>query len=252
MSRAVLKVSLAAAIVLASVALPFAVHLRLQGKAHGAQAALRRQTDELDQLKMENSRLSNAVAAANAQLLSPGDFQELLRLRGEVARLREQTNAIGRLQSENQRLEAASSAPPQPRALLSESESAEVLAAEMLDATKNIVAALPSAMQAFAAAHNGQAPKRFSDLAGYFPTRDGHRLTGLYAFKFVRDEGPQPGDTLVLSEFGARLLADDKTREKIYAFSDGTIVPVRSTDNESDRDFEAWEKEHMKAPPPAQ
>jgi hypothetical protein len=73
----------------------------------------------------------------------------------------------------------------------------------------------------------------------------------LYACGFVRDEGPQPGDTLILSEFGSRLLPDGKTRERIYAFSDGTIVPVRLV-GRPDSDFEAWEQEHMKSPAPAQ
>jgi hypothetical protein len=252
MSSAVLKVSFAAGFLLVSVALPFAVHFRLRGKTLDAEVVLRRQGDGLSQLAAENSRLSNAVAAANARSLSAEEFQELLRLRGEIARLREQTNQIGQWQSENQRLEAGSSAPPHPRPPMSESESSEALAAETLQAIKSIVAALPAAMQAFAAAHNGQQPKLLSDLRNFFPTSDGRRMTGLYAFHFVRDEGPQPGDTLILSEPGSRLLPDGKTRERIYAFSDGTIVPVRHPVEETDEGFKAWEKEHMKSPPPTQ
>jgi hypothetical protein len=74
----------------------------------------------------------------------------------------------------------------------------------------------------------------------------------LYACGFVRDDGPQPGDRLILGESGSRLLPDGKTRERIYAFSDGTIVPVRHPVEETDEGFKAWEKEHMKSPPPTQ
>lgn len=252
MKRTVLKVSFAVGLLLAGVAMPFAIHFRLQGKARDAEETLRRQGDESSQLTAENSRLSNVVATANAGSLSAEEFQELLRLRGEVARLRDQTNVIAQLQSENQHLEAGSSAPPHPRAPMSDSESDAALATETLQAMKHIAAALPAAMYAFAVAHNGQLPKRFSDLIKYFPTGDGRRITGLYACGFVRDEGPQPGDTLILSESGSRLLPDGKTRERIYAFSDGTIVPVRHPVEETDKGFEAWEKEHMKSPPPAQ
>jgi hypothetical protein len=159
---------------------------------------------------------------------------------------------MARLQSENQRLEASSPVSPHPQASMSESESDAALATETLQAMKNISAALPAAMQAFAAAHNGQSPKRFSNLTKYFPTNDGRRLPGLFNCAFVRDEGPQPGDTLILQEAGSRLLPDGATRERIYAFSDGTTVPVRHPNSQPDQDFEVWEQDHMKSPPPAQ
>src|SRR5262249_13259164 len=158
----------------------------------------------------------------------------------EVARLREQTNLIARLQSENKHLEAGSPVSPPPQALMTESESDEVLATETLQAMKNIAAALPAAMQAFAVAHNGQSPKRFSNLTKYFPISDGRRIPGLYNCAFVRDEGPESGDTLILEEAGSRLLPDGLTRERIYVFSDGTIVPVRHPNGLGDREFEAW------------
>ena len=67
-----------------------------------AQNKLRAQNDsllqQLAQLQADNENFSNRLAAiGEPQKLSDDQFNELLKLRGEVGRLRQQTNELARL-----------------------------------------------------------------------------------------------------------------------------------------------------------
>ena len=245
MTTKTLKLGLVMAIVTASVALPLAVHYRIQEKLRVAERASWSLAGQMEQLRTHNQRLSNSVAEANAQSLSPDQLQELLRLRSEKSRLREQTAAMQKLHDENQRLQSQSASPEQPHVPRSEEELNDDLAAETVQAMKNIFAELPAALQKFAQEHNGEGLQSFSQLRKYFPMSDGKRMPGLYMFDFIRDGGPKPGDVLILGELGARR-RPDKTWSRVYAFSDGRVIERTSNDD----DFEAWEKQQLVLPPP--
>ena len=127
---------------------------------------------------------------------------------------------------------------------MSEAERNGQLAIETVQAMNNIVAALPAALQKFANDHNGRRPTSFSELRNYFPISEGRRMPGLYTFEFIRDEGPQPGDALILREAGVRRRSG--TSSRVYAFGDGRVVERTLNDD----GFEAWEKQHL-VPSPA-
>src|SRR5262245_40159269 len=143
----------------------------------------------------ENQRLSNRVDRTRGPAMSSSDLAELLRLRGEVSRLREQTNALQKLQVENRQLADRLTNRPPAYASMSETELKTQLSTETLQAMKNILAALPAALQSFADHRSGERPSNLAALRDYFPTNGG-RLPGLYTFEFARDEGPLPGDAL--------------------------------------------------------
>ena len=84
-----LKTGVISAIVVASVVTPLMVQHQAQARLRVQDEALRDRTDRLTRLQEENERLSNRFAQANkSSALSNEQFNELLRLRGEVGRLR--------------------------------------------------------------------------------------------------------------------------------------------------------------------
>jgi len=244
MTTTTLKVGFVIAIVIASVATPLVIQLHTQVKFHETNQALRRQANRLAQLTTENKRLLNLVAQSKATL-SDEQLRELLRLRNEVGQLRTQTNVIQKLQEENRQLYAGVVTAQNQEAQMSPAERDEALSGEIIEAMKNISRELRPAMQRFANDPTNQALTDFSKLRNYFPTSGGNRMTGLFTFGFVRHNGPMSGDTLILSENGARTKPDEKLA-RVYAFSDGRVVEVTGPDEDY---FEAWEKEHMSLPP---
>ena len=81
---------------------------------HQAQIKLLEENQSLQQqiaqLQVDNENLSNRLAeVGDSKKLPDEQFNELLRLRGEVGRLRRQTGEIGKLRDENQRLHSETS-----------------------------------------------------------------------------------------------------------------------------------------------
>jgi hypothetical protein len=90
-------------VVIAGAAIFWNVQHQAQVQLHEENDSLRRQ---LDQLEMDNERLSNLVAQANSALPNE-QFIELLKLRGEVGLLRQQTKELQTLREQNQQLQTA-------------------------------------------------------------------------------------------------------------------------------------------------
>jgi RNA polymerase sigma factor (sigma-70 family) len=83
-----LKSGIIGAIVVAGVVTPLAIQHTAHAKLRDQNEALRRQTDQLAKLHGENERLSNLLARAEGSQTLPSDqFNEMLRLRGEIGRL---------------------------------------------------------------------------------------------------------------------------------------------------------------------
>jgi hypothetical protein len=139
----------------------------------------------MGQLKADNDSLSNLAAQAKESASLPNDqFNELLRLRGEVGMLREQTNELGRLRQENRRLVSQVAA---------QSESTnQVSAEEQLRLRQlsvgNALSSLLLAVRTYAADHNGQYPANFDQLvaSGDLGVTNFPGNVGLDDFQFMK------------------------------------------------------------------
>ena len=181
-----------------------------------------------------------------ADALSVDERSELLRLRGQIGLLREQNKLMEKLRQENARVEAHSE--EQTQTPKSESRFAEELSADTIICMENILKELPSACARFAADNAGKAPSDFYDLKKYL-TRDGHRLTGVYTFEFVRDGGPKQGDTLILREATPR--SKETNMLRVYGFADGRAVEMSFPDPEGKGKEEIrWERAQVGLSPP--
>jgi len=95
------------AFVVAGAATALVVQHQAQEKLSADNAVLEQQ---IAQLQTDNESFSNRLAAAgDAKSLSGAQYNELLKLRGEVGVLRRQTNEITKLKQENQQLHVLSS-----------------------------------------------------------------------------------------------------------------------------------------------
>lgn len=229
--RTALSIGIAGALLALSAGVLWALHNHAQLELRASRDARQQQTSRLSLLVEENERLSNLVAQAKASPPLTGEqLRELLRLRNEKRRLAGQTNLLARSQGEISQLSPA--------------ELQTALSAEMIEAMKRILAALPPALQKYALAHSNQPPGSLSGLQDCFPTEAGRRMAGLQTFEFVRDEAPRPGDALVLrGNVGRR--PGDGSEVRVYGFSDGRVVEVSSEDGH----FGDWEAQRMNSPP---
>ena len=114
MNRAALKIALVGAVVVASVAGPWAIQHWQQVESRRRSEALREQAERLAGLAAENQRLSNLVAQAASPALSKEQFRELLRLRGEMGRLRQAASEVDRLRTTNRQSLAGTGDPAEP------------------------------------------------------------------------------------------------------------------------------------------
>ena len=107
---------------------------------------------------------------------------------------------------------------------------------------RNICLELGPVLQKFADDHNNQAPDSLVRLRNYF-SASGGPVAGLYSLRFVPEKVPivVPGSALILSESGMHRKPDGKWA-RFYAYGDGRIVEATSSD---EKNFGAWEKQHM-------
>lgn len=214
---------------------------------HHGNTALRRQQGLIQQQMAEAANLgkenekSQPAAKESQQGLSPEELRELLRLRSDVAALRQQTNALERLKQENAQLEGESSTSEGPPK--SDAELARELASQTFDAMTGVLKELPAACERYAREHQGHSPIDFARIRKYFPAASEASMPGLFTFTFVRDDGPKPGDALVLKEQSWRSL--DGKVVKVYGFTNGLAREVSFPEDEAQRQFATWEADHM-------
>ncbi len=246
--RTVFRIGVASAVVMVSAGVPWLLYHNAQSNLLMKQKALGEQGGKLSFLAADNERLAGLLAKMTPSL-NGDELRELLRLRNEKRLLAEQTNLLaGLLKQENQdhtRPAANTSNPAQ----LSPDEIVTALSAEMIVAMKRVLPALQPALKEYASDHDNQHPSNLSDLRKYFPIVAGQNMVGLRTFEFVREDGPKPGDVLLLSGNVGRRSADGRPGEgsevRIYGFSDGRVVEVSSEDGR----FDDWEKNHLNSPP---
>jgi len=85
------KLALFGVVLVGAVTAPLVLQHQAQLRLRAENGSLRHQVEQLDQMAIENERLSNLLDAANiAQSLPTEQMREILRLRGEVGRLRQE------------------------------------------------------------------------------------------------------------------------------------------------------------------
>ena len=235
------RLAMAVALVIASVAIPVVLWRSTRFRLQEAKELSAKGAEEVAQLTEDNQSLSNLVGQAK-QSLSTEEAQELLRLRSEIGRLRGEMRDADKLRQENQLLKTPSPAMAALQAPRSAAELETELSMQTIDAMKDLCRELPAALQNFLNYHDSQPPS-LPELRNYFPTVNGRKMPGLYTFTFVRDEGPKPGDLLILREEGSRGKLDG-TMARVYGFRDGSAVEVTTPDG----NFDPWEKQHLSPP----
>jgi hypothetical protein len=230
---------------LACLVMPFAIRTYFEAKLRQNKESLRAQVERLQSLR--NGRVGSAVGSKSADALSREEVSELLRLRAQIGLLRKQTNLAEKFGEENEQRKSRSE--DQTGTLKSESQLAEELSADTVGCMMTILEALPSALDRFAAEHDGKVASDFVELRNYL-SRNGHRLTGSYTFEFVREEGPKLGDALILREISPR--SKDGKKVRVYGFADGKAIEMSFSDEEQGGpDQIRWEHAQLGLPPSA-
>ncbi|HEY4984894.1 MAG TPA: hypothetical protein VIJ24_07490, partial [Verrucomicrobiae bacterium] len=224
---------------------------------HQSQIKLRVENESLTyqiaQLKTDNDSRSNRLAAAgNSKSLSDDQFNELLRLRGEVGMLRRQLTELGKLQKENQQLKIQITSQNQSVQLPTEAEYRQ-RERYVADSMKQ----LGLTMRLYSDKHNNQYATNFDQLtnklAGSF-TIDGKANMDIIesqsdVFEFV-NAGLVSFDYPQMVMFRERIprRTPDGKWERAYGLADGSVQTATSDNG----NFDAWEKQNTFSPPPNQ
>jgi RNA polymerase sigma factor (sigma-70 family) len=167
-----------------------------------AQIKLREENDsfrqQIAQLQVDNQSLSNFAAQAKNPASLPGDqFDELLRLRGEVGVLRQKTNELAGFRQENRKLLSQVAAQSEPTNQVSAEDQFILRQTHAVDAMTTLLAAIKN----YATNHDGQYPGSFEQLAasGDLGTTNFAGNLGLADFELVKDGAVDPqGNKVVL------------------------------------------------------
>jgi RNA polymerase sigma factor (sigma-70 family) len=229
------------ALVVAGAATALVVQYQAQEKLRAENESL---TQQIAQLQNDNESLSNRLAAANgSKSFSDEQFNELLKLRGEVGVLRHQVDEIGKLREENRRIskeladanQTIQSLPSPEQALFNKKRIQAVNDAKMVGL----------AMRIWAGDNNDQYPTNFDDMTNELGgiTNEIHFKE---TFEFVNagaanEHYPQ---MLMLREITPRQAPDGKW-ERVYGLADGSVWTETSTDG----NFDAYEKQQQQYNP---
>jgi hypothetical protein len=220
----------------------------------GASAIIFLQYQTRQKLLAENESLRQQIAQfRNDSQASPPpsekgsteDFNELLRLRGEVGALRAQTNQIARLQKQNQQLKDSLAAATEARA---ESESRSAAHAEEERSQERAFAIVQvntakmsvMGMLLYAADNQNQFPTNFDQASAYLANPA--VATNLNQFEIVYNGSlanlTEPSSTILIRS--RQPWMENGKWAKAYGFVDGhSQVHEDATGN-----FEEWEQQH--------
>jgi RNA polymerase sigma factor (sigma-70 family) len=243
------KIKLAvSAIVVASAATAFVIQQQTQNKLRDENGLLQQQ---VSQLQSDNENFSNRLAnVGDSKKLSDEQFNELLKLRGEVGMLQQQTVESKKAQEEineaNQKAQAAEEK-------LATTLSVQAKFAKQETATINAMKYLSLDMRIYAGDHDNQFPTN-DDLYKLVNNYDGNTnlLRGIPAIEYVSvgvklnsQDQPDYPNLVVIRERIAQQ-APGGTWHRIYGFADGSVQTAISYDG----NFDAWEKANTYSPPP--
>lgn len=227
-------------LVVAGVATVLVIQRQTEVKLRGQTEAL---TQQLALLKTDSENLSNRLATAGgAKKLMDQQFNELLKLRGEVGSLRRRTNELARLREENRQLQSSLAKFNQPR---QQPESEADPERQAAFSKMNDAKLLCLGLVLYASDHQEQLPTDFNDISQSL-TNGQPAFTGTNQFELVA-QGlltgiTNPSTTIIIRETEAHFLRGHWS--KAYGFADGH-AEFKPTPPEG---FDAWEKEHMVLP----
>lgn len=196
-------------------------------------------TQQLTQLQADNEGLSNQLAAVgDAKSLSDEQFNELLKLRGEVGVLRNQLGEIGKLREENKRLQAAQLDPNAQRQeiLDAEKQQHDVMMQKLDDAKQGVLAFI-----LFADDNQKQFPTNFAQASLYTNTNYTEQIESHFDMTYQGSISSitNVSETIVLKEKQAWQALNGKWM-KTYGFADGH-AEIRTEPNGN---FDDWESKH--------
>jgi len=181
------------------------------------------------------------VPATNSTPITSDEFNELLRLRGQVGALRAQTNQMAQLQAQNQQMrEAFAQLAPQKQQ-----------ASDPLDAQQQsfTILQLNTAKQAtlgmiiYAGEHRDEFPTNFSQTLPYYEDKNSEVSTNLSQFEMVFQSShahiANPASAIVVRS--VQPFISKGKWAKAYGFADGHAeVHTEATGN-----FADWEQQHV-------
>jgi hypothetical protein len=109
MSPTALRAAITGVAVVASIAVPWAIHHHEQAKLREQNELVEQQAVKLVKLSAENKRLSDLIAQPEKAASSNDEIRELLRLRNEIGQLHQAVEERNKLRLQNQQLLAAQS-----------------------------------------------------------------------------------------------------------------------------------------------
>jgi RNA polymerase sigma factor (sigma-70 family) len=226
-------------VLVASAATALVLQHQAQEKLRGENEALQQQ---IVQLQTDNASLSNQLAnAGGSSKLTDDQFNELLKLRGEVGVLKRQTNELGELENENRRLREQMNAAQNPA--ISKEQEKEQAIQKLNDAKGYVLGFI-----LYANDHNGQFPSNWDQISAY--TNKLQNVSGTNDFEIVNQGAINEyaigtnGNSIILIKSPAWLSSEGKW-VKTYGFVDGHAQINR----EPPEGFDAYEQQHMVAPP---
>jgi RNA polymerase sigma factor (sigma-70 family) len=211
---------------------------------HQAQEQLRQQNALLQQqeaqLQTEKADLSHQLAnVSDSSKLTDAQFNELLKLRGEVSVLRQQTGELAKLRDQNSQLQTAINNTQNQATAISTADKFRLQEWHTIDTMKY----LGLSMNLYASDHSDTFPTNFDQLAEELgdATNATDRVP-LDTFEFVNAglvsrNYPQ---AIMLRERAARQTPDGQW-EREYGLTDGSV----QTEYSKDGNFDAYEQQHM-------
>lgn len=230
------------ALVVAGAATALVVQHQTQTKLGEENQSLRQQ---MTQLQTDNESLSNRLASAgDSKKLPDEQFNELLKLRGEIGVLRSQAGQLGKVREENQRLRTQNSATQNQPVQISPDEQFKLQEWHTIDTMKYV----GLAMRIYSGDHNDALVTNFDQITQtklYETNSPGSiALDNLEFMNVGLLSYAQPEMIMFREKNPRRTLNGQWVRE--YGLVDGSVQTIYSDDG----NFSDFEKKH--SPPPNQ
>ena len=227
------------ALVVASAATALVVQFQEQEKLRHENASL---TQRLTQMQNANDVFSNQLASVrNANRLPDDQFNELLKLRGEIGVLRTQAGQLGIVRAENQRLRAQNSAAQNQPVPMSPDDQFKLQEWHTIDTMKYV----GLAMRIYSGDHNDALVTNFDQIAQtklYDTNSPGSIALDNLEFMNVGLLSYAQPEMIMFREKNPRQTLKGKwVRE--YGLVDGSVQTIYSDDG----NFDVYEKQHSPA-----
>ncbi len=232
------KILFAPVILIIALIIGLIVQQRAQEKLRAENESLAQQ---IVQLRTDNESLSNLVVQAKSSQSMPKEqFNELLKLRGEVGVLRNQAGQLGKIRAENQQLHEQIST-TQNRSQFPSASQSEWHQTNTINAARLIGLGLIM----YAGDNNNQFPTNFNQIANLLVGITNQTSgIGTDAFELVNPVSQVAASAIILREQVPFQTTDGKW-SRTYVFADGHAEVQISADG----NFDGYEKQHLVPPP---